>query len=456
VSGTLAGRARCESGQALVVMAGSALVLVFGLAVLGAFGRAMLDRGRHQRAADLAAISAARSMRDDFARLFEPARDARGRLNRRHLEKTAYLARATEAAVEIASANGADARSVQVSFPDGRSFAPLRVQVRLTGSAAIRLTSTGSRQDRIELRTSARAELVPPSRAPPRFSETQPTVASGGGYSGPLAYRQGKPMRPDVARAFDRLDAAARRAGLALIITSAYRSDAEQARLYARHPDPRWVAPPGKSLHRNGTELDLGPPAAYGWLAHNALRFGFLKRYSWEPWHFGYVGGSSAPVRDPVTADPAGHKSLPAFVPSRYANAIASAASRWNVPAELLAAQLFAESNFNPFARSPAGALGIAQFMPGTARSYGLHNPFDAASSIHAQAHLMHDLLVRFGSTALALAAYNAGPGAVQRYGGIPPYPETRAYVARILGLISGAGGAPSASPPALEVRLVS
>jgi LAS superfamily LD-carboxypeptidase LdcB len=70
-----------------------------------------------------------------------------------------------------------------------------------------------------------------------------------------------------------------------LIVTSGYRSDAEQAKLFAAHPDPKWVAPPGKSLHRWGTELDLGPPSAYGWLARNAGRFHFVQRYSWERWH---------------------------------------------------------------------------------------------------------------------------------------------------------------------------
>jgi LAS superfamily LD-carboxypeptidase LdcB len=89
-------------------------------------------------------------------------------------------------------------------------------------------------------------------------------------------------MRPDVAEAFDRIAAAAR-----LVITSGFRSDAEQADLFEQNPDPIWVAPPGKSLHRCATELDLGPPSAYGWLARNAPRFGFVKRYSWEPWHFG-------------------------------------------------------------------------------------------------------------------------------------------------------------------------
>jgi soluble lytic murein transglycosylase-like protein len=92
--------------------------------------------------------------------------------------------------------------------------------------------------------------------------------------------------------------------------------------------------------------------------------------------------------------------------------------------------------------------------MPGTARSYGLTNPYDPVASIDAQAHLMSDLLRQFGGkVALALAAYNAGAGAVTRYGGIPPYAETRAYVARILGLLGGAGAlAPGTT---WEVRLV-
>jgi soluble lytic murein transglycosylase-like protein len=140
-------------------------------------------------------------------------------------------------------------------------------------------------------------------------------------------------------------------------------------------------------------------------------------------------------------------------VPSRFHDPIAKAALRWNVPMDLLAAQLYAESNFNPFARSPAGAQGIAQFMPGTARAYGLRDPFDADRAIDAQARLMSDLLKRFGGRpALALAAYNAGPGAVDRHGGVPPFAETRGYVAKILGLLGGAGQIPVI---AFDVRLV-
>ena len=145
---------------------------------------------------------------------------------------------------------------------------------------------------------------------------------------------------------------------------------------------------------------------------------------------------------------------MPSFVPAPYVEPIARAASRWNVSAALIAAQLYAESNFNPFAVSGAGARGIAQFMPGTARSYGLEDPFDPAQSISAQAHLMRDLLRRFGSVSLALAAYNAGAGAVEGCGCVPGYPETQAYVARILGLMGGASALPAGA--GFEVRLVS
>ena len=265
-------------------------------------------------------------------------------------------------------------------------------------------------------------------------------------------------MRPDVARAFDRLDAAARRDGIALTIASGFRSDAEQAALFAANPDPRWVAPPGTSLHRCGTELDLGPDAAYAWLAANAGRFGFLRRYSWEPWHYGFVRG---PAPCSAAADAIGHPggdgrsaalALPGYVPARYRAVIARAAGRWNLPASLLAAQLLAESGFDPHAVSPAGATGIAQFMPGTAAAYGLRDPFDATAAIGAQAHLMADLLEQFGTVPLALAAYNAGPAPVAACGCVPPYPETQAYVARIMGLLAGTG---AIAAPVLEVRLV-
>ena len=145
---------------------------------------------------------------------------------------------------------------------------------------------------------------------------------------------------------------------------------------------------------------------------------------------------------------------LPSFVPERYREPLIEAASRRGVSAQLLAAQIMAESNFNPAAVSPAGAQGIAQFMPATAAAYGLENPFDPEASIDAQARMMAELLSRFGAVELALAAYNAGPGAVEACSCIPAYPETQAYVTRILGLLDGAGDLVGPRP-VLEVRLV-
>ena len=112
-----------------------------------------------------------------------------------------------------------------------------------------------------------------------------------------------------------------------------------------------------------------------------------------------------------------------------------------------------AESNFNPYAGSPAGAQGIAQFMPSTAAAYGLDDPFDPEEAIDAQAHLMSDLIRQFGSPQLALAAYNAGPAPVEACDCVPGYPETQAYVSRILALLGGAG---AFVVPSFEVRLVS
>jgi hypothetical protein len=423
------------------VALGAMFVVLLGAGVLAALGGALAQKGRLQRATDLAAMSAARSMRDDFGRLFERPVIG-GRPNPRHLTRAAYVAQARDAALEAGRHNGLDLAAGDVSFPQS-GWAPVRVKVEVKRKLP-------ARGGDVPVDAAAIAELAPPTGDP------LPLEASGSGYTGPLAYRQGKPMRPDVARAFDRMEAAARAEGVRLIVTSGYRSDAEQAELYKRHPDPKWVAPPGKSLHRWGTELDLGPPSAYDWLARNAGRFHFVQRYSWEKWHYGYtLNPRSTPPSYAGAGRPGdGRSAVPSFVPAAYVDPIARAASRWNVSASLLAAQLYAESGFNPLAVSPAGARGIAQFMPGTARSYGLRDPFDPAASIHAQGRLMRDLLRQFGTVPLALAAYNAGPAPVARCGCVPPYPETRAYVVRVLSLMGAAGEVP-AGDAGVEVRLV-
>ena len=119
-----------------------------------------------------------------------------------------------------------------------------------------------------------------------------------------------------------------------------------------------------------------------------------------------------------------------------YAGLFASAAQRYGVPAALLTAVAQQESGFDPRAVSPAGAQGLMQLMPGTAKSLGVTNPFDPAQAIDGAARMLRDLTRRFGSTELALAAYNAGPGAVLKYDGIPPYPETQRYVRSVMALM--------------------
>ena len=441
-----------ESGQALPAAAGLIVAIVALALALAAIGGGATAKGRAQRAVDLAALSAGRSMRDDLPRLFEPALLG-GRENPRHLSRSAYLRRAGAAAREAADRNGLPRATVAVSFADRDSLAPLSVRVVARPTVELAGVATGART-----RVAARAVAEPAAGA----IDAPPAAGSGGGYSGPLAYRQGRPIRPDVAAAFDRMERAASTAGLALTINSGFRSDAEQASLFAANPDPRWVAPPGRSLHRCGTELDLGPPSSHGWLAANAGRFGFEQRYSWEPWHFGYVRGpepcsavSQSVGRSPGDGRGSAAGGLPDYVPGFIRAPLLSAASRHGVSAALLAAQLLAESNFNPAAVSSAGARGIAQFMPATAAAYGLDDPLDPVASIDAQARLMADLLAQFGSTALALAAYNAGPGAVSECGCAAPFAETGAYVARILALIDGAVAGGTGATPPLEVRLV-
>jgi transglycosylase-like protein with SLT domain/D-alanyl-D-alanine carboxypeptidase-like protein len=461
---------RAEEGQALLLALGGAFALIAGALALVAIAGAVAGKGRAQRAADLAAISAARSMRDDLPRLLAPAVLPNGLPNPAHLEKAGYLARARAAASDAARANGIGAEQLKITFPDAGSFAPVRARAVVAGRLVLSEGDQGNGDERVE--ASALAEAAAPAS---RGGEMSP-MASGGGYSGPLVYRTGEGMRPDVAAAFDRMAAAASHAGLALVVNSGFRSDAEQAALFAAHPDPTWVAPPGHSLHRCATELDLGPESAYGWLAANASRFGFVQRYSWEAWHYGYtagpppcsaagnsVGSASGRAGTGTTGEMSGAvggggdgafagAALPSFVPARFRAPLLRAATHWNVSVALLAAQLMAESNFNPYAGSPAGAQGIAQFMPSTAAAYGLKDPFDPDEAIDAQAHLMSDLIHQFGSPQLALAAYNAGPAPVEACDCVPGYPETQAYVSRILALLGGAG---SLAVPTFEVRLV-
>jgi soluble lytic murein transglycosylase-like protein len=125
------------------------------------------------------------------------------------------------------------------------------------------------------------------------------------------------------------------------------------------------------------------------------------------------------------------------MAPVPYAEIIDRVAKEQNVDARLVRAVIQVESAYNVRARSKKGAMGLMQLMPATARQYAVADPYDPKSNIEAGIKHLRSLLDRLPSVKLAVAAYNAGEAAVQRFRGVPPYPETRDYVAKVLSLIS-------------------
>ena len=121
---------------------------------------------------------------------------------------------------------------------------------------------------------------------------------------------------------------------------------------------------------------------------------------------------------------------------SQYRPYIAAASARYGVSSDLISAVIHAESSFNPQAVSRKGALGLMQLMPFNVKTLGLRNPFSPSENIQGGTRFLARLIEKFkGNERLALAAYNAGEGAVKKFGGVPPYPETRTYVNRVLAL---------------------
>jgi cell wall-associated NlpC family hydrolase len=133
---------------------------------------------------------------------------------------------------------------------------------------------------------------------------------------------------------------------------------------------------------------------------------------------------------NPIVSD-GGQLHSPSDAERLYQPLFESAGQRWDIDPDLLAAVAQTESNFNRYAVSPVGAQGLMQFMPATAAEMGV-DPSDPASAIDGAARYLRTSIDQFGSTELAIASYNAGRGAVSRFGGIPPYPETQNYVEKV------------------------
>ena len=119
--------------------------------------------------------------------------------------------------------------------------------------------------------------------------------------------------------------------------------------------------------------------------------------------------------------------------PAEWQAIIQRASKRYGLPPDLVAAVIRVESNFDVEAESPKGAQGLMQLMPGTQAYLGVQDPFDPEANVDAGSRYLREQLDRFGSTELALAAYNAGPGNVEKFGGLPPFAETQAYVRRVM-----------------------
>ena len=143
------------------------------------------------------------------------------------------------------------------------------------------------------------------------------------------------------------------------------------------------------------------------------------------------------PYPEPVTGSEAdSEEASPSLEGTPYDEIIAALSEAHGVDPMLVKALIQVESNYKPRARSPKGAMGLMQLMPSTAREYRVRNPFDPKANIEAGIKHLKGLIDRFGDRVeLALAAYNAGEGAVKKFNGVPPYRETRDYVSKILSL---------------------
>ena len=147
----------------------------------------------------------------------------------------------------------------------------------------------------------------------------------------------------------------------------------------------------------------------------------------------GEIGKTPATGNTPLSPFSSGLKLDAPHAPSELLPLIQAAANDQGVDPALFEALISVESEFNPRAVSAQGAQGLSQLMPTTSKALGISDPFDPQQNLKGGAQYFSQLLSRFGDAGKALAAYNAGPNAVERFGGIPPYPETQEYVKRVL-----------------------
>ena len=379
-----------------------------------ALGGALTGTARAQRAADLAALSGARSLRDDFPRLFAPPRLPERRAEPAPSGQGASIwPEPRRRRARPRARNGVDPRRLRVSFPDAGSFAPLRVRAEVTASVD-RGALPGPRARRPG---APRPPAAPSgSRPAPRPRRRRPAgadggsraMATGGGYSGPLAYRQGKPMRPDVAAAFDRLAAAARRDGdragdqLGLPLRrragAAVRRSTPTRAGWRRRASRFTAARPSSTSGRR--------PPTRGWPRTRAASASCSATA-------GSRGTSaSRAARRPCSARPAtpaatgrrrrrdGAPARAAGLRARRASAapILRSAARWNVSAGAARRAADGRVQLQPVRGLAAPARrGSPSSCPGPPPPTASTTRSTPPAAIDAQAHLMSDLLRQFG-----------------------------------------------------------